>query len=340
MNENKKKIKIKFVDISMTSQEYDFFINILKKKYNVEISDTPDYVFFGTYGFNHLDYDCVRICYTSENFCPDFNIADYAIGYEILNFGDRYLRFPLYLIPPYSNNLFRAINRNSIDLNLKTEFCSFLVTNLYGANYRYNLFEKLNEYKKVNSGGTSLNNIGSPIPRGNDNGVESKYKFDLKHKFSIVVENASHPGYTTEKIVSAFGANCIPIYWGDPKIELEFNPNSFINCNDLTIDEAIKKIIKVDNDDEIYINMLNEKPFLGDYNKFYEDLSKFLYNIFDQPLEKAYRRDRDMNGRKQEHQYQLVNKFYYKPYQFFIKVFKFLHLELFGRKIYHLFRKD
>lgn len=333
---DKKKIKIKFVDTGdwINHPEENFFLDSLKKRYDVEISDNPDYVIFGAYGYEHLNYDCVRIMWTIENYVPDFNIADYAIGYEILDFADRYLRFPFYLTPPYVNNLKRTIKRDVDDLSMKTEFCSFVVSNQWGDDYRIQLFNKLSEYKKVDSGGRSLNNIGGPIGMG----LDKKYEFDLKHKFSFALENAINPGYTTEKITDSFGANCIPIYWGDPNIEEEFNPKAFINCNNLTIDEAIAEIIKVDNDDVLYMNMLHEKAYLGDLNKYYDDLDDFLYNIFDQPLEKAYRRDRVMKGRQQEHQYQLINKIYYKPYNFLIKVARFLHIEFIGRKIYHIFR--
>ena len=94
MNE-KKKIKVKFVDFqSSLIEDNNFFIDSLKKNFEVEISDDPDYLFFGAYGFKHLDYDCVRIMWTIENYVPDFNIADYALAYDYIEFGDRYLRFP------------------------------------------------------------------------------------------------------------------------------------------------------------------------------------------------------------------------------------------------------
>jgi len=37
----------------------------------------------------------------------------------------------------------------------------------------------------------------------------------------------------TEKIVEAFAANCIPIYWGDPSISKVFNSKAFINVLDI-----------------------------------------------------------------------------------------------------------
>lgn len=339
--DDKKKIKVKFVDFQSSFDPYNnFFIDRLKKNFNVEISDKPDFLFFGAYGYNHLDYDCVRIMWTIENYVPDFNIADYAIAFEIIEYGDRYLRFPFYLEPNCIKNLKRTIKRDTSNLSEKTEFCSFVISNIWGDPYRIKFFEELCKYKKVNSGGRSLNNIGGPIGSGISDGgnVDNKYDFDLQHKFTIAMENSQAPGYTTEKITDAFAAKCIPIYWGDPKITEEFNPKAFINCNGLTIKEAVAKVKEVDNNDALYKSMLQEPAYLGDMNKYLEDFDRFLFNICNQNKEEAYRRDRIMKGKQQEHQYKLINKYYYKPYHFGIKVAQKLHIEFIGRKIYHKIR--
>lgn len=34
-------------------------------------------------------YDCIKIFFTGEEQSPDFNIADYAVGYDDIRFGDR-----------------------------------------------------------------------------------------------------------------------------------------------------------------------------------------------------------------------------------------------------------
>ncbi|MFR8313282.1 MAG: hypothetical protein ACLVBP_13570 [Ruminococcus sp.] len=40
--------------------------------------------------------NAVRVFFTGENIAPDFQMCDYAIGFERLLFGDRYIRFPFY----------------------------------------------------------------------------------------------------------------------------------------------------------------------------------------------------------------------------------------------------
>ncbi len=129
---------------------------------------------------------------------------------------------------------------------------------------------------------------------------DAKYEFEKKHKFSIAFENSSHPGYVTEKLVNAFAAQTIPIYWGDPEISKTFNTKSFINVHDYnSLDDVIAKIKEIDNDDSLYIKMMST-PALIDKNyakKSKDELEKFITGIIDQPYEKAFRRSRSIWAR-------------------------------------------
>ena len=92
-----KKIKIKFSGMTGSfDQNNNFITNILKKHYEIEFSDEPDYLIYSVNSMDYLKYNCVRIYYTPENLTPDFNICDYAIGFDYLDFGDRYIRYPIY----------------------------------------------------------------------------------------------------------------------------------------------------------------------------------------------------------------------------------------------------
>lgn len=75
------------------------FINILSGKYNVVIdNNSPEYVFCSMWGgYEYLKYEGIRIFYSGENFSPDFNHVDYAIGYNRdLHYEDRFFRELLY----------------------------------------------------------------------------------------------------------------------------------------------------------------------------------------------------------------------------------------------------
>lgn len=302
----------------------NYITNILKKEYVVEISRKPDYLFFNEKSKDYLDFQCVRIFMTVENLVPDFNICDYAIGFHYIDFQDRYIRYPVYMIGNYSYydgdnyalDLERALNKHENakeQLKNKTEFCAFVYSNGIAVKCREKVFDGLSEYKAVNSGGRYRNNIGGSL--------SNKLEFQSKHKFVIAFENSPGYGYTTEKIVHAFSAGAIPIYWGNPSITKEFNPESFINCHDFGLTEngeleAIKKIIaevkRIDQDDKAYLRLLRTPAFRKqDYVcEKQVELEKFLYHIFEQPLEKAYRRNRFYWGERYERKQKIGNAFY------------------------------
>ena len=41
-----------------------------------------------------MKYDCVRLMFMGENMSPDFTVFDYCIGFDFMEFGDRYFRLP------------------------------------------------------------------------------------------------------------------------------------------------------------------------------------------------------------------------------------------------------
>lgn len=321
-----KKIKLKFSGMGgRFDPENNFIVNILRKNFDVQLSDNPDYLIYSVNSKDYLNYNCVRVFYTAENLVPDFNVCDYGIGFHYLEFGDRYIRFPLYLVDGftaydgdnYASDLQLALHKHenaSTALKDKTEFCSFVYSNSQAAQCREKMFEALSKFKPVSSGGRYKNNVGGP--------VADKLEFQKKHKFVIAFENTSTSGYTTEKIIGAFAAGAIPIYWGNPEITKEFNAGSFINCNDygLTekgeqeiIEQIVREIISLDRDDESYQNMIQTPAFNSNNDVMHQQkqFENFLCHIFDQPIEKAYRRNRFYWGERYERKQKIGNEFYW-----------------------------
>lgn len=277
-----KKIKIKFVDFwGDFNPQNNFIINTLRKTYNCELSEAPDYLFFSTFGFTHLRYRCVKIMFIGENLTPDFNICDYALAFDHLQFGDRYMRLPLYLVRDNFKN-FRPDYEFTSDEVLNRKFCSIVVSNSKIANpMREQFFRVLSRYKQVDSGGRLWNNIGGP--------VADKHTFISQYKFNIAFENSRSNGYTTEKVMDAMIANSLPIYWGDPLIGRDFNPQSFVNVSDFnSIDEVVDRIVELDKNDTLYLEMLRQ-PWVNDMAMFDWEgcLLSFLKNIVEKPLDEA-----------------------------------------------------
>lgn len=259
----------------------NIFIGTLRKFYEVELSDSPDYLFYSVFGHEHEKYDCIKIFYTGECVTPNFNVCDYAIGFDIMDFGDRYRRVPLYYL--YRKEYIAALEKHKFAdeiINQKREFCSFVVSNAKGQPQRKEIFELLSAYKQVASGGRFLNNIGYCVP--------DKDEFQRQYKFSIAFENCCYPGYTTEKLIQSFGAGTIPIYFGNPRISEEFNEQSFINCHSFSnFQDVVNLVIKIDQDDGLRKRYLST-PIAKEAEDFgFED---FLISIFEQDLNAARRR--------------------------------------------------
>lgn len=331
---NKPKKKVAIADIKP-----DFVENILQlagNKYDFVLSRDfdADYVFHANDGYDVLNYPGVRIFITGENVTPNFAISDYAMAFEKLTFDDRYIWLPL--IKLY-RDAYTALKspRPPVDeiFKQKTDFCAYVMSNTSSsADERTRIFDLLSAYKPVNSGGRWRNNVGGRVP--------DKLAFQSKHKFVIAFENCSHPGYLTEKFAEAAAANAVPIYWGDPTIGKLFNPKAFINCHDFqTLEEAVEQIKKVDQDDDLYRQMLSEQWFpdgtepecLRD-----ETFAAFLSNIFDQDPKQAFRRNRGRWGIKNERH---LFDMYHRPHVHGFKLFrkswrKFYHTFMPHRKLY------
>lgn len=282
----KKKLKVKFVDHwAETHPQDDNLYRILSTKYDLVLCDDPDYLFTSGIGHKHMYYDnCIKIEKCGENIVPDFNFYDYAIGFDFMEFGDRYIRVPMCA---YSLNYKKLYDYPQPDpaALLKRDFCSFVVSNKNGNPLRLEFFKQLSKYKTVASGGRLLNNIGKP------NGVENKLEFISNYKFNICFENSASMGYATEKIVDALSVFAVPIYWGNPLIERDFNSKSFIRVkNRDDVERAIEEVIALDKDDDAYLERCLAPRILEDYQKEYDQkILDFLVRIIEQPKNKARR---------------------------------------------------
>ncbi len=266
---DKKTIKIKFCGFySKFNYSDNMFTKTLQKKYNIEISDKPDFLFYSCFSAEHLSYkDCVKIFFTGENIIPNFNECDYASGFDYIDFHDRYFR-RIYKFPSPSIN----DRTQCTDNLLNRRFCNFIYSNATsgeGAILRQEFCKKLMVYKHVDCPGKVLNNMtAEDLEPRNGDWIKSKIEFLKKYKFTIAFENSSSNGYTTEKLFQPLESFSIPIYWGNPLVTRDFNPKAFINCNDYDndFDAVIERVKELDNDPDKYLAMLRENPMQPDFD--------------------------------------------------------------------------
>lgn len=282
----KNTLKIAFKDFwASFNVNNNLFTKLLSEDYNVIINEqSPDIVFFSVFGIENLAYSCKKVFFTGENIRPNFKLCDFAFSFDYNDTTRRNFRLPLYA-------LFGDVNKLTADkdpekiLAAKTKFCNFVYSNP-GAKDRIYFFRQLNKYKKVDSGGRFLNNIGQPVP--------NKLDFIKDYKFTIAFENSSYPGYTTEKIFEPMLVNSLPIYWGNPLVNKDFNTKSFINYYDINnLDDLIEFVIEIDQNDDKYMKFFEEPWFVdnkvnnfADNNIIKAELNQIINtNIKDLPIE-------------------------------------------------------
>ncbi len=293
-----KTIKINFVGFwGSFKKEDNLFTRILSKKFNVEISENPDFVICSNRGdpFEYMKYDCVRIVFMGENMSPDFTVFDYCIGFDYIDFADRYFRMPFAFYfdnakPWIPENL--TYEKAKEILESKKYFCNFVYGHQSSHGMREKLFEILNGYKRVESPGSYLNNINNG--KGRCSWAE-KNEYLVASKFTIAGDSIAYPGFVTEKIVQPFMQHSIPVYFGNPKIDDYFNKNAFVWCKSETdVDKTLEEIKYLDTHDDAYIEMLMQSPLNNNeyVSELYNKLEDFLNNIFVQDPDEAIRRIR------------------------------------------------
>ena len=261
--------------------DYNMFTLMLEasgvKRKVVGVTEGPmDVLLFGPFGdaWKKFPAELPKIHYTGENTEPivrdDIRLN---IGYKHLDMNDgRYLRLPLWML---EINWFRANperigNPKPIPIEMaccaaaeaaaaavaaaavREKFCAFVVTNPRQP-MRNAAFQWLSQYKPVDSAGRLFNNVGSAIfaGLGGGGGELAKVEFYKKYRFVLAYENQSSPGYTTEKLLHAKAAGCVPIYWGDPKVERDFDTAGFIDARGITTAGELIRLVKQVEEDPV-----------------------------------------------------------------------------------------
>ncbi|MCL1888012.1 MAG: glycosyltransferase family 10, partial [Kiritimatiellaeota bacterium] len=288
----KKTIRIAIVDFAHNEAYLvQRLLDFVADDFHFEVTeDNPDFVLHSCFGRRVLKFNGVRVFYTGENQTPDFNLSDYALGFDRLDFGDRYLRLPLYRLYPATYPKLLNGGRVSDEPHKRPDFCACVVSNKEREPAFEELLALLGQHGAVRSGGKLFNNVGGP--------VADKIAFLQKARFGLAVENTSRPGYITEKITDVFAAGAIPIYWGAPDAAKDFNPAAFVNCHDYpTLRAAADAVIALDRDPARYAAMLAEPPFFNNAEPAALDAARvrdFLRAIFNNA---EFRRNRILRGR-------------------------------------------
>jgi GR25 family glycosyltransferase involved in LPS biosynthesis len=272
---NKREIRVAFTDLwSEFQPKYNFFMYLLSwytSQSQVKIvldQERPDIVFFGSERSSITNREVEskypgvpKVFFTGENERP--NAAAFLnLGFDYNNDAN-YVRLPLWnlYINWFGANPDKIVNPKPVDLaacltvdkalvEKKGQFCAFVVSNPTNPN-RNATFHGLNEWKPVVSAGRLFcNRPEGPLTGGMGGGGGEQVKVDFykDFQFAITFENSTNPGYTTEKLFHAKVAGAIPIYWGDPHVDRDFDSSGFLNMNQATgvkdVVNAVKTLLE------------------------------------------------------------------------------------------------
>lgn len=224
----------------------------------------PDLLIFGPYSekWRQVPAEVPKVHYTAEwSGVREGPGVFLNLGFEKRSESEAgYIRLPLWVL---SINWFGADNARLVNPTLmdledlvgvgggdsdakrrewtsRERFCAFVVSNPR-CSERNDAFTALNSWRHVDSGGTLFNNIGNGLVAGpgGGGGERAKVEFYRKYKYVLCYENQRAEGYTTEKLLHAKAAGCVPIYWGDGD---DFDSAGFINMTDRRPEEVIETI--------------------------------------------------------------------------------------------------
>ncbi|MFW6281319.1 MAG: glycosyltransferase family 10 domain-containing protein [bacterium] len=277
----KETLKVGYIDFWPEWSKENFVQPILSKKYNViEDNSKPDIIFHsifnGMRGINAYPRSIPRILILAENWRPSRFDTDFSISFDppsVTNFRLPLWQIYIMLWPEIWDGLINKKQHSDFE-----RFTAFIVSN--SSNFiRNSAFKQLSKYKHVHSYGKFMtNDLGLQKVSKGRYWRDAKEKFfnEHPHKFMMAFENTTYPYYCTEKIMDAFLSGCIPIYWGDPKVVEDWNPNAFINVNKNK--EWIKTVEELDNDSQRFNEVYNESVFTEEQQ---EKHSKNMRNFAD-----------------------------------------------------------
>lgn len=152
--------------------------------------------------------------------------------------------------------------------SVKSKFCSFMYHNndrrFEGVRIRLDLLSALNKLKHVDVG-TKLEKHQNERFSSNSLGLHDFYddnvEINCPYKFVIAVENTEFVDWITERIVNAYLARSIPIYWGSPEVDKYFNPATYIDVRKFkSLDAVALYVMEVDRNETLYNSFFIEPP--------------------------------------------------------------------------------
>ena len=276
---------------------YDNIITVaLKMRHNVEVVSGAADIVVNQGPRSHKDDNAITISWFIESMNrigePDYNNCDYSFNSCNLD-DDRNYRIPFWATQINWNSApVHDINRGPTyyvsagkldwrEMTRRDRWCCSVASGTLGK--RAEFYPLISEKMAVIHGGDFLRNTKEMLKKPGNSDYLEKIEFLSKFKSNLCFENDDRDGYVCEKILHAFYAGCLPIYWGPKNVGEDFNKKAFIDIRDFESDEeAIRHIRDVLSDDSKLHEYLKQPVFSDGvipYHATPESLSDFFEKI-------------------------------------------------------------
>lgn len=134
---------------------------------------------------------------------------------------------------------------------------------------RQQLFRMIQQHEPTAHGiGRCCGTLGHQV--GEHATWRENWKHYVNYRFTIAMENVAAPNYVTEKLLNAFLAGSIPIYYGDPTwVKRVFNEKAIIFVQDFPSLEACAKFILAVDRNPVWLKQYQDQPvFIKDTSFF------------------------------------------------------------------------
>lgn len=276
---------------------YDNIVTVaLKMRHNVEVVSGAADIVVHQGPRSHKDDNAITISWFIESMNrigePDYNNCDYSFNSCNLD-DDRNYRIPFWSTQINWNSApVHDINRGPTyyvsaekldwrEMTRRDRWCCSVASGTLGK--RADFYPLISEKMAVIHGGDFLRNTKEMLKKPGNSDYLEKIEFLSKFKSNLCFENDDRDGYVCEKILHAFYAGCLPIYWGPKNVGEDFNKKAFIDIRDFESDEeAIDHIRDVLSDDSKLHEYLKQPVFSDGvipYHATPESLSDFFKKI-------------------------------------------------------------
>lgn len=155
--------------------------------------------------------------------------------------------------------------------------------------FRDEAFERLARIGTVNRGGACGGSEYTKASEMMHRSWDDNVRHFRPYRFALVMENSKIDGYITEKIINAFLAGTVPIWYGTREVFRVFNHKAFVYYDPVYAQTALDKVAYLESNRTAYEDML-QQSILADGVRTQEKYFSFRDDIASGLLKRRIRR--------------------------------------------------